>query len=47
MRLAELGLDKHRDWQKYYEIELEEEKRFDKKFKRKKQKKWENILHNG
>lgn len=33
IRMFELKLDLSKDWQKYYEIRQEEEKRFDKRFK--------------
>jgi hypothetical protein len=33
MRMFELDLDSNKDWQKYYEIREEEEKRFDERFK--------------
>ena len=32
-RMLELKLDPNKDWQKYYEIRKEEEKRFDERFK--------------
>ena len=33
-RMGEAGLDENKDWQKYYEIQEEEEKRFDDKLKK-------------
>lgn len=34
IRMEELGLDENKDWNKYYEIEKEEEERFDNRFKK-------------
>lgn|GEM_PF-2480507 len=34
MKMEELGLDEKTDWQKYYEIEKEENERFDIRFKK-------------
>lgn len=34
IRMEELGLDSNNDWQKYHEIQNEEEKRFDERFKK-------------
>lgn len=33
MRINELGIDPDKDWQRYYKIREEEEKRFDERFK--------------
>ncbi|HOX61209.1 MAG TPA: hypothetical protein PLV72_04390 [Candidatus Magasanikbacteria bacterium] len=32
LRMEELGLNENKDWQKFYEIRAEEEKRFDERF---------------
>ena len=33
IRISELGIDPDKDWQQYYKIREEEEKRFDERFK--------------
>lgn len=33
MRMSELGIDPSKEWQQYYKIREEEEKRFDERFK--------------